>query len=175
MSLEIEENITNLEINTILDEEQDNGEINTILDEELNTVDSHINTSDTSSYESIIKLLGLNININYPINILADGIKQMYMKSTWSEHSHISKYSKCYFFPNNVIAKKLQHYILGYTKDHSVISYQMLLINLKRIYRQYKYNTIVSSIDNNDNKIKENNIGFNYNNPRWNKLESIII
>jgi len=166
MALEIEENITNL-----LDTNEDNIIINS---QEQLEHDININTH-SSSYENIIELLGLNININYPINIIATGIKEMYMKSTWGEDGYITKYSKCYFFPNNVIAKKLQHYILGYTKDHSVISYQMLLINLKRIYRQYKYNTIVSNVDNNDNKIKENNIGFNYNNPRWNKLESIII
>jgi hypothetical protein len=166
MALEIEENITNL-----LDTNEDNIIINS---QEQLEHDININTH-SSSYENIIELLGLNININYPINIIATGIKEMYMKSSWSENSYISKYSKCYFFPNNVIAKKLQHYILGYTKDHSVISYQTLLINLKRIYRQYKYNNIVSNVDNNDNKMKQNNVGFNYNNPRWNKLESIII
>ena len=151
-----------------IDVSNDNEENNNII-----TDDMYIDNN--SRYENIIELLGLNININYPINVISNGIIEMYMINVASKNK--SKYARSLKFIDNPIAKKLGTNIIGhsYTNDNH-LSIMSITSNLKRIYRQHKYNKIIKNIDTPIiNKNNESNLGFNYNNPRWNNLTSFVI
>jgi hypothetical protein len=154
-------------------------------DDETNEIEEQITddmyTNYNTRYENIIELLGLNININYPIKIIVDGIIELYMKN---ESTHVkSKYARCFKFVDNIIAKKICSNLFDHNHNnhHTYhISIMSLQTSLRRLHRHYKYNKIASKIDKpndiiNKNNNKESNLGFNYNNPRWYNLTSMVI
>jgi len=117
-------------------------------------------------YENIIKLLGLNININYPLKIIIQGIIDMHLIKIREGN----KYARIYKFRENSISVKLAN-IITYDKD-TVISLITLEKHIKCIYRHYKV-SIISNINN--DKVIQEVIGFNYKNLRWSALESYIL
>jgi hypothetical protein len=136
--------------------------------------------SDYIRYSNIINALGLNVDINYPIKVLADAIVEMHLTSSdESKNSYI--YSRTLTFKNNKISNIIKSNLM---QNRYQVNYSRKEINyaLKRLIRNYKYsmvldntislnnsihdNTIINNI-NNSNKPGSEIMGFNYNNPRW--------
>jgi len=138
--------------------------------------DENIINSDPNknSYEQLINLMGLNININYPIKIIQNSIIEMYMNS----HSKNipSKYSRYLSFRNDQTSKKIKKIIFNIDDNNDFNhSYNLMSIQrqITRMYRNYKYNNIVNVVDRKE--IKNDTLGFNYDNPRWVTLDSVFI
>ena len=155
------------------DEESNNNIINDIDIDDDKTLILDENTEDNkyrgylfNRYENIIKLLGLNININYPLTIIIQGIIDIHLIKIREGN----KYARIYKFRENSISVKLAN-IITYDKD-TVISLMTLEKNIRRIYRHYKL-SIISNIVN--DKVINEVIGFNYKNLRWSALESNIL
>ena len=149
-----------------------------IVDENINQIvtdnTEKINNNNDDRYLKLIKLLDLNENINYPHNILVDGIIQLHTTRLTQQNYH-SKFVRNITFKKDEISKKINDFLFGYDMNNSV-SYVNISRQLRRIYRHYKYNKIVVNIDNNKNNNiinNENNtlLGFNYQNPRWSNLD----
>ena len=138
--------------------------------------DENIINSDPNknSYEQLINLMGLNININYPIKIIQNSIIEMYMNSHSKNIS--SKYSRYLSFRNDQTSKKIKKIIFNIA-DNNIFnhSYNVMSIHrqITRMYRNYKYNNIVNVVDRKE--IKNDTLGFNYDNPRWVTLDSVFI
>ena len=150
-----------------------------LINDEIFELDTFINTdniqnSNKSSYEKVLDIIGLNININYPDNIIINGIIDMHMiiKPSINPNSisYNSKYSKIYIFRNDKYSKKLE-YIL-FDQNGGYTSFANIARNYKRISRNYRYNKVVNKIDK---TVVQNTLGFNYSNPRWNNLLSDVI
>ena len=165
-------------MNTI-NEINENNEINDI--NENNVINNINDTSDVNNYidqstryENIIQLLGLNISIDYPIKIIIEGIIDMHLIKPVSVSNRVGKYARIFKFRNNTISEKLCVNIFGdiYTPSFSTAS---IINSLKRIHRQYKYNKMVVKIDDTTNNTIVESKGFNNENPRWTKLTSIFI
>jgi len=152
-------NINN--INNIDDTDDDK---TLILDE--NTEDNKYRGYLFNRYENIIKLLGLNININYPLKIIIQGIVDMHLIKSREGN----RYARIYKFRDNNISYKLAN-IIAYSKD-TLISLFTLEKTIRRINRHYKLSSINNEI--NDKVINEV-VGFNYKNLRWSALESNIL
>ena len=165
-------------MNTI-NEINENNEINDI--NENNVINNINDTSDVNNYidqstryENIIQLLGLNISIDYPIKIIIEGIIDMHIIKPGNISNRVGRYARIYKFRDNNISKKLSLNIMG-DMDAGNFSTMTILHSLKRIHRQYKYNKMVVKIDDTTNNTIVESKGFNNENPRWTKLTSIFI
>ena len=74
-------------------------------------------------------------------------------------------------FKDDIYSKKIKE-ILNIYEHESFFSVVRLNRTLIRLYRNYKWNSWkIKDSDNHSNKI----IGFNYMNPCWNSLETLIL
>jgi hypothetical protein len=146
---EIEENINNIINNN------NNNNNNIIINKNIN---------NNSSWDLLIKELGL-YNINYPLKVIQNGIFEIHLIKTGTSYS---RYSRNFKFKNDVISKKIETII--FNDSFSVYSHMQIYRALARMYRHHKYNSIVNIVDRKVDK--SNSIGFNYENPRWNTLNS---
>jgi len=132
--------------------------------------------SDYIRYSNIINALGLNIDINYPIQVLVVAIVEMHLIPT--DEDKKSYIYKALVFKNNKISNIIKSNLMPH-KSQGLTTSQEIKYALKRLIRNYKYsmvldktiitnNTIINNI-NNSNIIKSGSeiMGFNYNNPRW--------
>jgi hypothetical protein len=125
-------------------------------------------------YIEIIKLMGLNENINYPINIIITGIIELY---TNSNTKNLQKYHRGIHFRLDEVSKKIYNNLFG-TTHICPVSHINIARTLKRLHRHYKFNNYTSYlIDIKYNDICKNNtiLGFNYENLRWSSLDSYNI
>lgn len=151
--------------NNIINDDTDIDDDKTLILDE-NTEDNKYRGYLFNRYENIIKLLGLNININYPLKIIIQGIIDIHLIKIREGN----KYARIYKFRENNISVKLAN-IITYDKD-TVVSLMTIEKNIRRIYRHYKL-SIISNIVN--DKVINEVIGFNYKNLRWSALESNIL
>jgi hypothetical protein len=128
---------------------------------------------ESQRYNTIIEALGLNININYPINVLTDAIIELHTISKNNNNNYIAYYTRCFQFKNNSLSNKIKTN-LGYLSNS--FSKRDVKYVLKSLLHKLKYDKVISGIDKNEKVIltqhQEPMIGFNYNNPRWNTLSS---
>jgi len=146
---------------------EENMNVHIIDDNISNTSDDDIDNKKYNRYKKIINNLGLNININYPLNIIVDGIIEL----------HTIPVGNIYVsFCDNDISQKIRKNIFGNElMQNKFIKYTKYYIkrSVKIAFKNYLYNTIYK---NNKNVIdKVDTLGFNYNNPRWSKLSSYAI
>jgi hypothetical protein len=154
-------------------EENSNLNITNIIENDDDNKIQLNNNSDNNRYINIIKLLGLNKNINYPSNIIINGIIEMHMIKIGNQSSN---YARIYKWREDSTSKQINETLTGNTVNYQT-SINVLNRLLKRIYRHFKYNNYVSKIDNIIDNNKNNNIisrslAFNYDNPRWMPLMS---
>lgn len=157
-----------------------------ILDDTTKNIDESDNEENISEnivnqqlkyedrYIEIIKLMGLNDNINYPVNIIIIGIIELY---TNNNTKNLQKYQRGIHFRTDEVSKKIYNNLFG-TTHISPVSHVNIARTLKRLHRHYKYNNYNNiMIDNKNNVICKNNpiLGFNYENLRWSSLESYNI
>jgi hypothetical protein len=150
--------------NNIINDDTDIDDDKTLILDE-NTEDNKYRGYLFNRYENIIKLLGLNININYPLKIIIQGIIDIHLIKIREGN----KYARIYKFRENNISVKLAN-IITYDKD-TIISLMTLEKNIRRIYRHYKLSIIPNPVNDQVNEV----IGFNYKNLRWSALESNIL
>ena len=134
-----------------------------------NVVNQEIPVNDR--YVEIIKLMGLNENINYPINIIFNGIVEL---NTINNNANSNKYQRNIHFRSDLVSEKIFKHLFGTSHIHPV-SHVNIVRTLKRLQRQYKYNTVIKTDNNNIVCKNTNTLGFNYDNLRWVQLESYII
>ena len=126
--------------------------------------------SNKCSYEKIIELLGLNININYPLKIIQMGIIELHTKVE-TQYLNANRYSKNLLFRKDNISIKLEGILFNnFFRSFSQIQLYRVLL---RQYRHFKYNKIINVVDKKEQK--KDIMGFNYDNPRWVQLDSILI
>ena len=129
---------------------------------------SYLDDNSKNRYENIIDIIGLNINIDYPINILLDGIIQL----------HTTGYSgKPVKFNNNNLSKKLECLLFDKPyigKNHTYAEIKRRLISA---YKYYKFNTVINNkfLNNNSKTYNLPNLGFNFEYSRWIPLQSYEI
>ena len=140
--------------------------VNITSDQESTNVDKK------NAWENIINLLGLNININYPLKTIQLGLIEIYLQVT--DKASRGRYTRNLKFKDDSTAKKLELEIFG-PNSYSPYSQIQLYRGLLRIYRHYKYSNIINIVDIKTNKNKKDVMGFNYDNPRWVTLESVYI
>jgi hypothetical protein len=140
--------------------DENNDELNNNIEIEENNI---INKNN-STMDLLIKELGL-YNLNYPLKVIKDGIFELHLIKTTSS---TSRYSRNYKFKEDEISKKIETII--FNNSFTVYSYMQIYRELGRIYRHHKYNNIINIVDRKEDK--NNSIGFNYENPRWNTLNS---
>jgi len=130
------------------------------------------NTED--SWEELINLIGLNKNINYPLKVVYTGIYEMHLSRTTN---YVSNYSRNLKFKTDPISIKIKNILFGQHHDLYIdISTHVIMRRLKSIYRNYKYNNIINIIDYNIKKeVKNDTLGFNYDNLRWSSLDTFSI
>ena len=138
-------------------------------DLELEKVSIKETENDSVRYYNILNTLGLNININYPLNVLIEAIFQIHIIS---ESTYMR--SRNWEFKNNKLSNiiKMNLYPEIY-KNRKYTSYLEVKRILKIIIRNYKYSMVLDNL-NTENKMnnniimpKQEIIGFNFNNPRW--------
>jgi len=124
-------------------------------------------------YIEIIKLMGLNENINYPMNIIYNGIVELYTNNTIK---NANKYHRGIHFRLDEVSKKIYNNLFG-TTHMSPVSHVNIVRTLKRLHRHYKYNNCNNIIIDKNHAVCKNNqiLGFNYENLRWSSLESYNI
>ena len=70
------------------------------------------NTSTTivesQRYNTIIETLGLNININYPINVLTEAIIELHAIKN-NNNNNVSHFTRCFQFKNNPLSNKIKN------------------------------------------------------------------
>lgn len=140
------------------------------------------NTSTTivesQRYNTIIETLGLNININYPINVLTEAIIELHTINN-SNKKYATHYTRCFQFKNNPLSNKIKNnlYAQGYMNNN--FSKKDIKYTLRSLLHKLKYDKVISNIDEKEKvtltQYQEPMIGFNYNNPRWNTLLSYTI
>jgi hypothetical protein len=150
---------------TFLDDNEEQDMNDNITNENIN------NISNENIWEKIIKLLGLNNNINYPVKTIQTGLSEIYLVKTSNQYG---RYTKNYKFKDDPISKELEKYIFG-NQSYSPYSQMQLFRSLLRLYRNHKYNNIVNIVDINNKINKKDVMGFNYDNPRWNSLDQEYI
>jgi len=141
---------------------------------DINEENEDIVVVENERYKNIIEALGLNININYPINVLTDAIVELHMNNSGNKYP--SSYTRCYQFKYNPLANKVKNNLVGYKSDHMYSKREIKYI-LRNIIHRYKYDIVIDKVDNKNN-IDENQvsmIGFNYSNPRWRVLTTNTI
>jgi len=147
-----------------MEEEFEESNINQLVDTE--------NVSESkSAYEQIIDILGLNININYPLKIIQNGIIELHTINE-KPNSNITKYSRCILFRKDPLSRKLENILFGYGIGYMRNQIQIYR-SINRLHRNFKYEKIINVVDRKEQK--KDTLGFNYDNPRWTPLESIFI
>ena len=154
------------EINADTDTENN---INIIEDDNMIEDDTN-KLKDKDRYIRLLEILGLNVNVIYPIKYLFQIIIELH--SIIINKVFITKinYSNnnMYKLKDDDISKKIGE--LLYIYNNFRICRLSRLVN--RLYRHYKWNSWkTKDEDKYSNKI----IGFNYMNPCWNSLETLII
>jgi hypothetical protein len=146
----------------ILDSDNDINEniINTDINENA-IIDDEKDLSKIDLYILLMNILGLNIKITYPINMITNTICESYMILN-NLGRPIYSTSRCYEFKTDEVSAKIKE-ILQLPSDK--LSLKGISIKVKRIYRHYKYNLIVK--DDNGPK-NQTIIGFNYKYSGWN-------
>jgi hypothetical protein len=152
----------------IIDDQEENINTNDYSVEEniINTENKKIDKCDR--YIELIKLMGLNENINYPLVIIISSIIELY--TTKPENN--TNYQRNIIFRNDITSKKISECIFGEQIKYGV-SQMTINRHIRRLFRHYKFN----NINSNNNLINTNVIplGFNYNNLRWTPLVSYTI
>ncbi len=149
------------------------------IDNQVKDDEKTKNNDNLQRYEKLMKYLGLNININYPTKILVEGIIELTMINI-NKQTTIQRYSRCYKFRDDEVSKSVQNVLIGRYSYYDTYSYNLIARELKKIIKMYKMDKIANmmdKIDKNTDLIKkiDETIGFNYNNPRWTSLKSMII
>jgi hypothetical protein len=150
---------------TFLEEDDELDMNDNITNENIN------NISNENIWEKIIKLLGLNNNINYPIKTIQAGLSEIYLIKTNNQYG---RYTKNYKFKDDLISKELEKYIFG-NQSYSPYSQIQMFRSLLRLNRNHKYNNIVNIVDIKNKNNKKDILGFNYDNPRWISLDQEYI
>jgi len=136
--------------------------------EDIDAVDS---SKEIDRYDKIMNILGLNVEINYPLKVLVDAIIELHLiHKTDFQKSNI-KYGRIYEFRKNKLSILIKNNLFSEQSMTYGVSYYDVKSGLKRLIRTHKYNMITDSINILNNAglakpIKEV-IGFNFNNPRW--------
>ena len=134
---------------------------------------------ESQRYNTIIETLGLNININYPINVLTEAIIELHaINNNNNNNNNVSRYIRCFQFKNNPLSNKIKNNLTAHIYNHN-FSKKDIKYALKSLLHKVKYDKVISGIDDKEKVIltqyQEPMIGFNYNNPRWNTLSSYTI
>jgi len=128
---------------------------------------------ENQRYNTIIETLGLNININYPINVLTDAIIEMHTINKNNNNNYVAHHTRCFQWKNNSLSNKIKSN-LGYLNNN--FSKKDIKYSLKSLLHKIKYDKVVSGYDEKEKIIltqhQESMTGFNYNYPRWNTLSS---
>jgi len=131
---------------------------------------------ESQRYNIIIETLGLNINIDYSINVLTDAIIEMHTINKNNNNNYIAPHTRCFQFKTNSLSNKIKTNLSAHGYLNNYFSKKDIKYALKSIFHKYKYDKVISGIDKNEKVIltqhQEPMIGFNYNNPRWNTLSS---
>ena len=141
------------------------------------------NTSTTivesQRYNTIIETLGLNININYPINVLTEAIIELHAINinNNNNNNNVAYYARCFQFKNNPLSNKIKANLSVHMNNR--FSKKDVKYALRSLLHKLKYDKVISNIDEKEKvtltQYQEPMIGFNYNNPRWNTLLSYTI
>lgn len=127
-------------------------------------------------YINIIETLGLNININYPINILIDAIVELHTINT-NNNKYVTHHARCFQFKNNSLSQKIKNNLTVHLSNH--FSKKDIKYALRYLLQKFKYDKVVNSLEEKEKATltqhQETMIGFNYSNPRWNTLSSYSI
>jgi len=121
-------------------------------------------------YTKLIKLMGLNENINYPINIIIAGIIELYTNG----NSIVNKYHKNIKFRNDPVSTQIFTCITGHGTPYTV-SQKDISRSIRRLQRNYLYSNIMKTDTSKIMNKNDNLLGFNYENLRWNPLESYVL
>lgn len=156
-------------VNTLDDSEQINYESDKEENINKNVINHEVPVNDR--YVEIIKLMGLNENINYPINIIFFGIIEL---NTINNSTSSNKYQRNINFRSDLVSTNIFKHLFGTNHIHPV-SFVNISRTLRRLQRQYKYNHVVKTYDNKIVCKNTNTLGFNYDNLRWVQLESYVI
>jgi hypothetical protein len=152
--------------------DSDEENMNILVQEDEQNKDNLLFNLD--SWEELINLIGLNKNINYPLKVVYTGIYEMHLSRTTN---YSSNYSRNLIFKSDPISLKIKKILFGSNNELYIsISTHVIMRRLKSIYRNYKYNNIINIIDYNINKeVKNNTLGFNYDNLRWSSLDTLAL
>jgi hypothetical protein len=128
---------------------------------------------ESQRYNTIIETLGLNININYPINVLTDAIIEMHTINKNNNNNYVAHYTRCFQWKNNSLSNKIKSNLVALSHNFSKKDVKYAL---KSLLHKLKYDKVVSGYDEKEKLIiseyQEPMTGFNYNYPRWNTLSS---
>ena len=131
---------------------------------------------ENQRYNTIIETLGLNININYPINVLTDAIIEMHTNNKNNNNNYIAHHTRCFQFKTNSLSNKIKTNLVANGYLSNFFSKKDIKYALRSLLHKYNYDKIISNIDVEEKIIliqhHEPMLGFNYNNPRWNTLLS---
>jgi hypothetical protein len=131
---------------------------------------------ENQKYNTIIETLGLNININYPINVLTDAIIEMHTINKNNNNNYVAHHTRCFQFKTNSLSNKIKTNLSGQGYLNNYFSKKDIKYALRSLLHKLKYDKVVSGYDEKEKIIltqhQESMIGFNYNYPRWNTLSS---
>jgi poly-beta-hydroxyalkanoate depolymerase len=138
-----------------------------------NIVNQDMNNIHIDRYTEIIKLMGLNENINYPANVILTGIIELFM---CKNNENNNKFSRNLTFRTDLASKKISRHLYGEYVTSTGLSEINLSRTIRRLYRHHKYNSNIIIPDS--NKIIPKNtssLGFSYTDLRWSPLVSYDI
>jgi len=117
----------------------------------------------------IIKSLGLNVNITYPLNLIVNIIIELHTSKEKSSSKIYNNYTRMYRFKKDNFSTKIKEILDLYQELFAIVS---LRRKIRLLYLNYRYNLRVS----NKTSVQTNTIiGFNNKHPCWNSLENLII
>lgn len=158
--------IDNPDENITIDDLEENINNNNIIIN--NNINNKNKNNNENQWESLLTELGLYV-MNYPMKIIHNGILEIHIIKTSISYS---RYSRNIKFKDDPISKKIENILFGeYT--YAPYSHMQLYRAISRMYRHYRYNKIINIVDRKEDK--KDAIGFNYENPRWNTLETELI
>ena len=106
------------------------------------------NTSTTivesQRYNTIIETLGLNININYPINVLTEAIIELHTINN-NNNNNVSHYIRCFQFKNNPLSNKIKANLSVHMNNR--FSKKDVKYALRSLLHKLKYDKVISNID----------------------------
>lgn len=95
---------------------------------------------ESQRYNTIIETLGLNININYPINVLTDAIIEMHTINKNNNNNYVAHYTRCFQFKTNSLSNKIKSNLVShgylsnnFSKKDVKYALRSLCINLNMI------------------------------------------